>query len=156
MFEYMIMPFKRYADFKGRSRRMEYWSFFLLNFIVVLFLVFVMLGTGAASGAFADIEAGDPGAAFAMMFGGFGLIILLYSLAVLIPTIAVTIRRLHDRDMSGWWYGGLLIASFIPIVNFLAMIGNLVLFVILLLPGTPGPNRYGPDPKDPANIDVFS
>ena len=69
------------------------------------------------------------------------------------PSAAVTVRRLHDRDMSGWWYLGYLVASFIPLLNFIAMIAFLV---IMFLDGTPGPNRYGPDPKGRGVVDVFS
>jgi len=63
------------------------------------------------------------------------------------------VRRLHDRDMSGWWYLGVAVASIIPIVGFIASIAFLVLMV---LPGTPGPNRFGPDPKDPTGAEVFA
>ena len=60
----------------------------------------------------------------------------LFSLAVLLPAICVAIRRLHDRDMSGWWV----------LLNLIPLIGFLILFVIYALPGTSGPNRFGPDP----------
>lgn len=156
MLNYMILPFKRFADFSGRSRRMEYWSFALLNIIVVTILFTLMFGMGSAAGAFSELETGNPFGIFSLFAGGFGLIFAVYWLAVLVPGIAVTVRRLHDREMSGWWYGGLLIASFIPIVNFFAGIGFLVLFVFLLLPGTPGPNRYGLDPKDLGEAQAFA
>lgn len=55
--------------------------------------------------------------------------------------------------MSGWWYLGAIVTAFIPFVGFIAQIA---LFVITLLPGTPGPNRFGPDPKDTLNVGVFS
>ncbi len=77
----------------------------------------------------------------------------LYALAVFIPSIAVTVRRFHDRDMSGWWYLGLSLAGIIPFVGFLASIAFLVL---MFLPGTQGSNRFGPDPKDPYAEDVFA
>jgi uncharacterized membrane protein YhaH (DUF805 family) len=156
MLEYMIMPFRRYADFSGRSRRMEYWSFALLNFIVMTVLMLVLFGIGGATSTMSGLESASPFALFGVFASGFGLIILIYWLAVIVPSIAVTVRRLHDRDMSGWWYGGLLIASFIPIVNILAAIGFIVMFVFLLLPGTPGPNRYGPDPKDMNGAEAFA
>ena len=70
----------------------------------------------------------------------------------LIPSIAVTVRRLHDRDMSGWWYLGLAVASAIPLVGFAA---SIALFVLMVLPGTDGGNRFGPDPKNPYGQDVF-
>lgn len=139
--EWMILPFKRYAEFSGRSRRMEYWMFALLNVIIVTVLMFLTLGAGGMAGL------ADPaaiGVGVGAMFGGLGILLLIYVLAVLIPSIAVTVRRLHDREMSGWWYLGAVIGSMIPFVGFLVSIAFLVL---MALPGTPGPNRYGPDPK---------
>jgi uncharacterized membrane protein YhaH (DUF805 family) len=67
---------------------------------------------------------------------GYGPIYTLYLLAVLIPSIALSIRRLHDRDKSGWWF----LLAFIP------LIGALILLVWFALPGTAGNNRFGPDP----------
>ena len=111
---------KKYAVFSGRARRMEYWYFVLFNLIVyvVLSLIDALLGT------FNVIQ-------------GVGLLSGLYALAVLIPTLAVHVRRLHDIDRTGWW----ILISFIP------LIGTIVLLVFALMPGTPGSNRYGSDPK---------
>ena len=75
------------------------------------------------------------------------------ALAAFIPSIAVTVRRLHDRNMSGWWYPGFIVASLIPVVGIIAAIAFLV---IMFLDGTPGTNRFGPDPKGRANSDVFA
>lgn len=158
--EWMILPFKRYVDFQGRSRRMEFWMFQLLNLIVAL----VLAGPFFFSFISASIAtAGDPSAEAAMMedmFGnGLGLsavglgLYALYALVAFLPSIAVTVRRFHDRNMSGWWYLGLTLAGIIPIVGF---IGSIALFVFMVLPGTPGPNRFGPDPKDPYAEDVFA
>jgi len=77
----------------------------------------------------------------------------IYALAAFIPSIAVTVRRLHDRNMSGWWYPGFIVASLIPVVGIIAAIAFLV---IMFLDGTPGTNRFGPDPKGRANSDVFA
>jgi uncharacterized membrane protein YhaH (DUF805 family) len=150
---WMILPFKRYAEFSGRSRRMEYWMFTLLNVIVVTVLMFVSLGAGGAAGVLQADAAGDPTAGLAALFGGLGLLILLYALVVFLPSVAVTVRRLHDRDMSGWWYLGAIIGSAIPIAGFLVGIAFLVL---LALPGTPGPNRFGPDPKGVGEAETFA
>ncbi len=139
--EWMILPFKRYAEFSGRSRRMEYWMFALLNVIVMTVLMFLAFGAGGFA-SLADPEAAEAG--LGAMFGGLGLLLVIYALAVLIPSVAVTVRRLHDRDMSGWWYLGAILGSMIPVIGFLVSIAFLVL---MALPGTRGPNRYGPDPK---------
>lgn len=147
---WMILPFKRYAEFTGRSRRMEYWMFTLLNVIVVTVLLAVTGGFAALS----DLENADAASSGAMaMFGGLGILILVYGLAVLIPSIAVTVRRLHDRDMSGWWYLGAIVGGMIPIVGIVISIGFLVL---MALPGTPGPNRFGADPKGAGEAETFA
>jgi uncharacterized membrane protein YhaH (DUF805 family) len=158
MLEWMILPFKRYADFSGRSRRMEFWSFVLLNAIVYTILIGLMIAGGfPMMAAMSDPAMSDPSAIMAegpgaLFYIGAGLLVI-YGLAIFIPNIAVVVRRLHDRDMSGWWYLGVIVASMIPLVGFVAGIAFLVL---MLLPGTPGPNRFGPDPKDPANAEVFA
>lgn len=159
--EWMILPFKRYADFQGRSRRKEFWMFQLLNLVMALILAgpffFSLISASIAT-------AGDPAAQATVMedlvADGFGLsafvgviVYALYVLAAFIPSIAVTVRRLHDRDMSGWWYLGLAVAGLVPFVGFIANIALLVLFV---LPGTPGSNRFGADPKDPHSESTFA
>jgi uncharacterized membrane protein YhaH (DUF805 family) len=106
--------------FSGRARRAEYWYFVLFNIIVavVLSLIDTLLGT------------------FNFM-QGVGLLSGLYALAVLIPTLAVTVRRLHDIDRTGWWI----------FINLIPLIGFIVLLVFAVTDGTPGSNRYGPNPK---------
>ncbi len=160
--EWMLMPFRRYAEFSGRSRRLEFWMFQLLN------LIFAAVLAGPAYFIFirqivASVEAQENGMADNMdmvaaftsspialaLLGLYGL----YVLIAFIPAIAVTVRRLHDRNMSGWWYLGIFLLSLIPLVGLLASLGFLV---IMFLDGTPGPNRFGPDPKGRADLGVFS
>jgi uncharacterized membrane protein YhaH (DUF805 family) len=121
MIEAVKAVFSKYATFEGRARRSEYWWFALFNFIVSLLLGF-SLGGGHGMG-----EGG--------MMGG-NLISTIWSLATLLPTIAVGARRLHDIDRTGWW----LLISFIP------LIGWIVLIVFFASRGTAGPNRFGADP----------
>lgn len=129
--EWMLMPLKRYADFSGRSRRKEYWMFFLFVFIVYVVLALVGGGLGAATGG----EAG----------GGIGMILLvIFVLAIFIPSLAVQVRRFHDQDKSGWF----VLLGLIPFV------GGLIVLVFMLMEGTKGPNRFGPDPKG-ENPEVF-
>ena len=111
---------KKYAVFSGRARRKEYWMFVLLYFIayVVGIVIDVIVGTF------------NP-------IAGFGLVSGLVSLGLLIPSIGVLVRRLHDTDRSGWW--GLII--FIPII------GTIGILVFMCLNGTNGENRFGSDPK---------
>ena len=122
MLDWMLMPYKRYVDFAGRSRRKEYWMFFLFTFLVG----FVINIIGAV---------GQGGGLTAIM----GIVGLIFQLGSLLPSIAVAIRRMHDQDRSGWWI-------ICPIAN----------IIFLFIEGTKGPNRFGPDPKDPGSAEAFS
>ncbi|MEZ0244289.1 MAG: DUF805 domain-containing protein [Sphingomonas sp.] len=138
--KWMFLPLKRYADFDGRSRRLEYWMFQL--FLVIVFAIVVAFtiamarpGEGLSDGLYdGTTSAGDPNPLIGLpiVLGG------IFWLGILVPSIAVTVRRLHDRDMSGWFY----LISFVPYV------GGLIIFVFMCLPGTPGENQYGDDPLD--------
>ena len=145
--EWMLMPFRRYAEFSGRSRRMEYWMFTLLN-LLVAGAIGLVVGLGAP-GAF--FPGGPP--AFGGLFYAGMLMAAIWVLAVIIPGIAVTVRRLHDRDMSGWWYLGFAVLSAIPLVGIVAGIAFLV---VLCLDGTPGENRFGPNPKERSGYGVLA
>lgn len=117
---YYLEAFRKYAVFNGRSRRAEYWYFVLFNLIVGLVLAAIdaLLGTFSAS-------------------ANIGLLSGIYSLAVIIPTIALTVRRLHDTDRTGWWV----------LINLVPFIGSIVILIFALLDSTPGSNRFGPNPK---------
>ena len=116
-----IEVLKKYTEFSGRSRRKEYWYFVLFNFIVS----FLFIGVDVILGTF-NSEA------------GYGVFNTAYSLAVLLPTIGVGIRRLHDIGKSGWW----LLIGLIP------LIGAIVLIVFFVKDSQPGENQYGPNPKE--------
>lgn len=130
--EWMLMPLKRYADFNGRSRRKEYWMFFL--FTVILYLIIAMIA--ALMGGFS----GSSGQPSGLALGLFGVVVL----GLLIPSLAVQVRRFHDQDKSGWFV----------LLNFIPYIGGIVVLVFMFLEGTRGPNRFGPDPKQSVD-DVF-
>ncbi|PCD04819.1 DUF805 domain-containing protein [Sphingomonas spermidinifaciens] len=131
-----LMPLRRYTDFKGRSRRKEYWMFLLGITIVGVGLV--LLGA-ILTGGFG--RSGERSPLALLGLAPFGL----FYLAMLLPSIAVQVRRLHDRNLSGWLLLGVYLLSWVPVLGFLLSVGFLV---ITCLPGTPGPNRYGPDPKE--------
>lgn len=160
---WMLLPFKRYFDFSGRSQRMEFWLFMLLNLIVACVLAgpfyVQMIGAVLTSAQMAGqgAEYNESMMAASLMSSPVSLAMVglygIYALFTLIPSIAVTVRRLHDRDMSGWWYLGAIVLSMIPFVGFLVSIAFLV---VLCLDGTPGTNRFGPDPKGRASVEVFS
>ncbi|PKP79988.1 MAG: DUF805 domain-containing protein [Alphaproteobacteria bacterium HGW-Alphaproteobacteria-18] len=140
------MFFVRYVDFQGRSRRSEYWWVALFNVIVMAVLAILLMVLGGF-----NPETGEMGPLGFVFIGIMGL----YGLGIIIPSIALFIRRLHDINQTGWIYLGLVIASFIPLIGLLASIAQIV---IACIPGTAGPNKYGPDPKDPAagSADIFA
>lgn len=140
MLDWMLKPYRRYADFSGRSQRKEYWMFALFTTIVALLLVAIMF-----AGMPAVDEYGTPGDPSMMFYVGIGLLIL-FGVGSIVPSIAVQVRRFHDQDKSGWF----VLLGFIPYV------GGLIVFVFMCLDGTSGSNRFGDDPKDPTNADVFS
>ena len=133
---------EKYVTFSGRASRSEYWWFLLSTMLVPLVLVGIaMLGT--------DFETGQPSVLSMIAFGLAGL----YYLAVILPLLSVTIRRFHDRNLSGWWYLAGVVAGMIPYVNILA---SIALFVVTVLRGTDGDNRFGPDPLKPqSHAEVF-
>lgn len=107
---------KKYASFQGRARRSEYWMFALFNVVIAL----VLLGLAAATKSTV-----------------FYVLYIAYILAVILPSLGVLVRRLHDTGRSGGWF----FISFVPFV------GGLVLLIFTVLEGNPGPNEYGPNPK---------
>ncbi|MFO3795686.1 MAG: DUF805 domain-containing protein [Anaerolineales bacterium] len=119
--KWYIAALKKYAVFNGRARRKEYWMFVLFNIIFSIVAVVLdnLLGTASK-----DL--------------GYGVIYSLYSLAVLLPGLAVTVRRLHDVGKSGWW----IFISLVPII------GGIWLLVLLATDSQPGENEYGPNPKE--------
>jgi uncharacterized membrane protein YhaH (DUF805 family) len=142
-------PLQKYAEFGGRAPRAEYW-WYTLGIIVVAIVLSIVESLLGLSG----------------MVGPYGPLSALGLLALLVPGLAVTVRRLHDTNRSGWW----MLVAVIPyaIVGFLmgraagsadmsglaaaglfgiiALIGGIVLLVFMVLPGTAGDNRHGPDP----------
>jgi uncharacterized membrane protein YhaH (DUF805 family) len=112
--------FKKYAVFSGRARRKEYWFFWFFNALIylVLLIVDVSLGTFIVE---RDI----------------GLLTGLYSLAVMFPWIAVSVRRLHDIGKSGWW----------QLIVLVPCVGTIVLLLFFVRDSDPGDNEYGPNPK---------
>ena len=111
---------KKYAVFSGRARRKEYWMFVLFN--IIFFIVAIILDNVLGT-AIEDV--------------GYGLFYILYALAVIIPSLAVAVRRLHDIGKSGWW----IFISLIPII------GGIWFIVLAATDSQAGENEYGPNPK---------
>jgi uncharacterized membrane protein YhaH (DUF805 family) len=142
--EWMFMPYRRYFDFSGRSRRKEYWMFILL-FVIVYAVGFALIfSAGYSMNPAMDPAAPPPelGGAAVVGFALLGIFVL----ASIIPAIAVQVRRFHDQDRSGWFV----------LLNFIPYLGSLIVLVFMCLEGTRGPNRFGPDPKDPTGAQVFA
>ena len=116
---------KNYATFSGRARRKEYWMFILFNMIFAILAMVLDRIMGLAIGGM-----------------GYGFIYIFYSLALLIPGLAVSVRRLHDVGKSGWF----LFIALIPII------GSIWLLVVLCTNGNAGENAYGPDPKNQSSM----
>src|SRR5262245_44738086 len=147
--DWATRPLKKYADFSGRAPRAEYWWFVLLYLVgyVVATIVDSILGLDK----------------IAMMYGPVTLLLLL---AVIVPSIAVTVRRLHDTNRSGWWILVMMIPyaivgylavsaagsadmaglATVGLFGIIAFIGAIALLVFMVLAGTAGDNSYGPDP----------
>ncbi len=138
MFDWWKKAFiDNYANFDGRARRKEYWYFTLVNILAVfLFVIFI------ASTAF-TLDSDEP----PMIFIGAMIIFVLAALVMLIPSIAVAVRRLHDTGKSGWWY-------LLRVIPFVSSIGSIVLLVFYCLEGDRGQNEYGPDPKAPLDNEI--
>jgi len=111
---YYLEVLKKYAVFSGRARRKEYWMFILFNFIAYAILGFI------------EVLLGIP-----------AILSSIYGLAVLIPSLAVCVRRLHDSGRSGWWI----------LIGLLPLVGFIVLLIFMVLDSQPGDNQYGPNPK---------
>ncbi len=117
--DWYLKVLKNYFGFSGRARRKEYWMFGLISAVISIALAIVdaVVSSGGESGI--------------CVLG------LLYSIAVLIPSLGVSVRRLHDTNRSGWW----LLIGLVP------LLGAIALLVFVLTEGTRGDNTYGPDPK---------
>lgn len=118
--------FDNYANFNGRARRSEYWYFVLATIILIIpFYALLIVGVVTQK-------------EWLLISGG--AVFFLGILGLIIPSLAVTVRRLHDINKSGWYY----------FVGFIPLVGGIITLVWSCTAGTPGPNEYGEDPKNPA------
>lgn len=125
MNEFIQAVTKDYMNFQTRSRRKDYWMFVLFNAIISM--VLVVLG-GVFSGG--SSTSSGIGSIFMIVYG-------LYSLAILLPSIAITARRLHDTGRSGW----------LQLITLIPVVGGIILLVLLVQDSQPGSNKWGPNPK---------
>jgi uncharacterized membrane protein YhaH (DUF805 family) len=119
--KWFVKCMKQYAVFSGRARRTEFWMFALFNFIFAMIASIIDTAIGSKLGILQ-----------------FGIFYLIYSLAVLIPGLAVSVRRLHDIGKSGW----------MVLINLIPLIGLIWFIVLTVKDSQPGENQYGPNPKE--------
>ncbi len=136
--EWMLLPLKRYADFSGRSRRLEYWMFQLFQWLVMLVMFAACIPFMLAS------ETGDDPVWIFFLLGG----VILFYLGMFVPNLAVTWRRMQDQDIEGW-VGILLFFGTV----FFSPVG-IALLVFMCMDGKAHSNRFGPDPKGRGDSDV--
>jgi uncharacterized membrane protein YhaH (DUF805 family) len=122
MMDYVKTCFKKYADFSGRARRSEYWYFYLFNIIVSFALYIPAIALMVAESELFWLPVG---------------LLIIYGLAIILPSLAAVVRRLHDTGRSGWYY----LMAFIPFV------GGIILIVFLVQDSVVGTNEWGPNPK---------
>lgn len=134
--------FKKYATFSGRARRTEYWTFHLIYTLVIIAAAVLAVITAVLTAAIGN-PAGDPmhdtdqGYLPVIIIGA---LIAIFLLVCILPSLSVSIRRLHDTGRSGgWWF-----------INLVPVIGPLVFLVFMFLDSEPGENLYGPNPKQQA------
>ncbi|WP_438350886.1 DUF805 domain-containing protein [Paenibacillus sp. FA6] len=111
--EWYLKVLKNYVGFEGRARRTEYWMFTLFNYIALMLLLILEFIANLNS-----------------------VLIVIYSVAVMLPSLAVAVRRLHDTGRSGWWY----------LITFIPLIGGIIL-LIFMCEDSEESNQYGPNPK---------
>lgn len=136
----------KYVTFSGRASRSEYWYFMLFYFLLAI--VFVVLGV--LLGGMSSVETGEMSVGVMLVLGLGALVYL----GLFLPMISVVVRRFHDRNLSGWWYLASLVAGAVPYVGILA---SIAVFVLTVLRGTDGDNKFGPDPLVAQNgAEVFA
>jgi len=124
MFDWWKKVFlNQYINFSGRARRKEYWYFTLVNILAMLPLYLILMATIAIEST--------------VLMYIFATIFFIFGIALIIPSIAVTVRRLHDTNKSGWCY----FLSLIPLLS-------IVLLAFMVVEGDRSTNRYGKDPKN--------
>lgn len=120
--DYFLQALKNFGDFKGRSRRSEYWYFSLFT---VIFTIVAMVLDG--------------------LLWETPILYFTVALAFFVPGLAVAVRRLHDVGRSGWFY----------LIALIPLIGAIILLVWFCTDSVPGPNKWGPNPKDIGNDDII-
>ena len=123
---WIILPLRRYAEFEGRSSRREFWMFQLLPFGI---LIVMLLALAAGNEPYGGMSS------FALLTVISGVLALI---GLIVPQLAVEVRRFHDQNLSGWF----------ALLNLIPYVGALIILVFMLLPGVSGANQFGSDPQE--------
>jgi uncharacterized membrane protein YhaH (DUF805 family) len=121
-----FVALKKYTVFSGRSQRTEFWFFTLINALVLAIFVFAY-----------SLLAGMAQVSERAFSAGYDVLVAVWMLATILPSLAVSVRRLHDIGWSGWW----VLLWFVPFA------GGVILLVLFTMDSQPGTNVYGPNPK---------
>ena len=148
--------FKKYAVFKGRATRSEYWWFWLFSTIVGLLLGAAIVADLVRSIRSGAIDMADEAAVLqAVYLSPFTIVLLIFGIVVFIPTLAVEVRRLHDIGRSGYWllayYLITILLGLIPniLINTVLTLALSVIFIVAMCHrGEEGENKYGPNPLE--------
>lgn len=134
--------FAKYATFSGRASRSEYWWWTLVNAIVFIVLYVILIGVGGTAMMMSGSNAMSGMASTSMGAGGtiIGILLLLWSLAIIVPSIALTVRRLHDANLSGFFYFLVLVPG----------VGGIIVLILTLLPSNPLGARFDALRSSPA------
>ena len=134
--KWYLAVLKKYATFKGRAHRTEYWMFILIHFAIFIGLVLLDISLGIGAAVMPETST-DPNAPAPIILP------TIYYLAVLVPALAVGSRRLHDTGRKAWW----LLLYVLPLIHPFGIIGPIVLIVFFCFNSQEGDNEYGPNPK---------
>jgi len=184
-----LRPLRRYAEFSGRSSRAEFWWFF--PFLAPVFLatwlgMIIAVGSTISADHANSPTSAEPSSATDMAVGAGVIFLGLMWLALIVPTVALQIRRLHDIDRSGWWVGAFYLVYGLQVVLLLVKVAaalaglsavaaptdlliegafglwlalivySMVLLIFFFLPGTAGHNRFGDDPRGAKLEHIFA
>jgi len=156
MFKWMFLPLKRYAEFSGRSRRKEFWMWFLFTQSLALIIMSPLISgalkiISAVAEVFPD-ELSEAELEFlildsfspTLLLATLGILVLT-TLAFIVPNVALLLRRFLDANIESKWFWILLVACFVPFFGGVAALA--IIIITGFVPGTPGPNNFGDDPR---------
>ena len=129
--DWYLKVLKQYTRFHGRARRKEFWYFNLINFLILLLWTILTI-------ALFSLQSNGISDGIRLLVAIMGLLRTIYVLGTFLPSLAVSVRRLHDIGKSGWWY----------LINLIPLVGSLIFLYFMVLDSEPSSNRFGRNPKE--------